>query len=108
MKPVSLRSIAAGAGLFALGVATTLVAQTAADSAQRVELKRADLSGAPGMEVIVSLSEYKKGEGIDLHIHHVARLNAVVNMQINALTFLVFAQRDDHLHARRARQISPF
>lgn len=70
MKPVSLRSIAAGAGLFALGVATTLVAQTAADSAQRVELKRADLSGAPGMEVIVSLSEYKKGEGIDLHIHH--------------------------------------
>ena len=70
MKPFSFRSIAAGAGLFALGVASTLVAQTAGDSAQRVELKRADLSGALGMEVIASLSEYKKGDGIDLHLHH--------------------------------------
>ncbi len=70
MKPFSFRSIAAGAGLFALGVASTLVAQTAGDSAQRVELKRADLTGAPGMEVVASLSEYKKGDGIDLHIHH--------------------------------------
>ena len=70
MKPVSFRSIAAGAGLFALGVATTLVAQTAGDSAQRVEQKRADLTGAPGMEVIASVAEYKNGESIELHIHH--------------------------------------
>ncbi len=60
----------AGIGLFAVGVATGLVAQTLNDSAQRVEQKRADLSGAPGMEVIVSTSEYKTGEAIDLHIHH--------------------------------------
>jgi quercetin dioxygenase-like cupin family protein len=33
-------------------------------------MKRADLSGAPGMEVIASISEYKKGETIPRHIHH--------------------------------------
>lgn len=70
MKTVSFRNFAAGLGLFFLGVASTLVAQTVGDSAQRVELKRADLSGAPGMEVVASLSEYKKGDGIALHFHH--------------------------------------
>ena len=39
------------AALFGLGFASALVAQTFTDSPQRVELKRADLSGAPGMEV---------------------------------------------------------
>jgi len=42
----------------------------AQDLPQRKEWKRADLSGAPGMEVIVSVSEYKPGEGIPLHFHH--------------------------------------
>ena len=59
-----------GVALFALGVATTLVAQTLTDSPQRVEQKRADLSGAPGMEVIASIGEYKNGDSIDLHVHH--------------------------------------
>jgi quercetin dioxygenase-like cupin family protein len=63
------RSIA-GALLFGLGVATGLLAQTSTDSAQRVEQKRADLSGAPGMEVIASVAEYKPGDSIGLHIHH--------------------------------------
>lgn len=58
-----------GAALFGLGLATGLVAQTN-DSPQRVEQKRADLSGAPGMEVIASIGEYKPGEGIELHFHH--------------------------------------
>ena len=31
----------------------------AAESGNRKELKRVDLSGAPGMEVIASMSEYK-------------------------------------------------
>lgn len=35
-----------------------------------VELKRADLSGAPNMEVITSRGEWKPGEGIPKHIHH--------------------------------------
>ena len=56
--------------IFGFGVATTLVAQTMTDSAQRVEQKRADLTGAPGMEVIASTAEYKKGDSIDLHFHH--------------------------------------
>jgi quercetin dioxygenase-like cupin family protein len=56
--------------LFGLGVATGIVAQTRTDSPQRVEQKRADLSGAPGMEVVASTAEYKPGDGIDLHFHH--------------------------------------
>lgn len=35
--------------VFSAGFATALVAQTYSDSPQRVELKRADLSGAPGI-----------------------------------------------------------
>jgi quercetin dioxygenase-like cupin family protein len=56
--------------IFALGVVTGLIAQTLTDSPHRVEQKRADLSGAPGMEVIASIGEYKPGEGIGLHVHH--------------------------------------
>ena len=68
-KTLIVRSLA-GAALFGLGVATGLVAQTRSDSPQRVEQRRADLSGAPGMEVIASIGEYKPGEGIELHLHH--------------------------------------
>jgi quercetin dioxygenase-like cupin family protein len=56
--------------LFGVGVATGIVAQTRTDSPQRVEQKRADLSGAPGMEVIASTAEYKPGDVIDVHFHH--------------------------------------
>ena len=56
--------------LFGAGVATGLTAQTMNDSPQRVEQKRADLSGAPGMEVIASTAEYKPGDAIDTHFHH--------------------------------------
>jgi quercetin dioxygenase-like cupin family protein len=35
-----------------------------------VELKRADLDGAPGMEVITSRGEYKPGQSIPAHSHH--------------------------------------
>jgi len=70
MKPFALKNMVLGISLFAMGVTTTLLAQTLTDSAQRVERQRADLSGAPGMEVIMSVGEYKSGESIDLHIHH--------------------------------------
>lgn len=55
--------------------AIVLMAATAAptwgqDSAGRKELRRVDLSGAPGMEVVLSLSEYKPGDEIPAHIHH--------------------------------------
>jgi quercetin dioxygenase-like cupin family protein len=69
MKKIVVRCLA-GALLFGLGVATGLLAQVGSDSPQRVEQKRADLSGAPGMEVIASTAEYKPGESIGLHFHH--------------------------------------
>lgn len=56
--------------IFSCGVASTLLAQDLSDSPQRKEQKRADLSGAPGMEVISSIAVYQPGETIDLHLHH--------------------------------------
>ena len=70
MKTDSVRKLVIGVALFSGGVVTTLVAQTLTDSPQRIEQKRADLTGAPGMEVIASVGEYKTGESIELHIHH--------------------------------------
>jgi len=65
----SVRALA-GALLFGLGVATGQLAQTSTDSPQRVEQKRAELTGAPGMEVIASVAEYKPGDSLGLHTHH--------------------------------------
>jgi quercetin dioxygenase-like cupin family protein len=59
-----------GVLLFGLGVATGQLARPATDSAQRVEQKRTDLTGAPGMEVIASVAEYKPGDTIRAHTHH--------------------------------------
>ena len=70
MKKVTLFRSLAGLVLFSFGLATGLVAQTTSDSAQRIEQKRTELTGAPGMEVIASIAEYKPGDGIDLHLHH--------------------------------------
>jgi len=56
--------------VFALGVGMGIVAQTVGDLPQRVEQKRADLSGAPGMEVVASIIELKPGEESRLHTHH--------------------------------------
>ena len=64
--------------VFGLGVTTGLVAQTLTDSPQRVEQKRADLSGAPSMEVIASVSEFKPGDTIRLHFHHGVEMAYVI------------------------------
>ena len=40
------------------------------DSPSRTELKRVDLSGAPGMEVITSIAEYRPGQSLPRHFHH--------------------------------------
>jgi len=65
----SLRTLI-GALLFGLGLATGLLAQPTSDSPGRVEQMRTDLSGAPGMEIIASIAEYKPGDSIGLHVHH--------------------------------------
>jgi quercetin dioxygenase-like cupin family protein len=59
-----------GTLLFGSGLATGLLAQPANDTSGRVEQKRTDLTGAPGMEVVVSLAEYKPGDQVALHVHH--------------------------------------
>jgi quercetin dioxygenase-like cupin family protein len=63
-------AVAAGAGL-----ATVAPAQ---DSAARKELKRADVSGAPGMEIISSISELKPGDDFPRHLHHGVEAGYVV------------------------------
>ena len=70
MKASTLRAAACGLALFGLGYATSLVAQSTSDSPQRVEQKRTDLTGTPNMEVIESISEYRKGERVEPHLHH--------------------------------------
>lgn len=70
MKRATAALALSGATLFSLGLATGLVAQTLTDSPNRKEHKRADLSGAPNMEVIASIVEIKPGESSSLHTHH--------------------------------------
>jgi quercetin dioxygenase-like cupin family protein len=43
---------------------------SAQETFTRTELRRTDLSGAPGMEVVLSLTELKPGDKIPLHFHH--------------------------------------
>ena len=42
----------------------------AQDWSHRTELKRTDLTGAPGTEVISSIVEVKPGEEVVRHVHH--------------------------------------
>lgn len=65
-----MRSFLSGAFCSCLLFAAVCGAATSYDSPARKELKRADLSGAPGMEMISSIVEYKKGEQAPRHLHH--------------------------------------
>ena len=65
----SLRRVLIGLASFML-VATVGAATVSYDMPARQELKRADLSGAAGMEVISSITEYKKGDVLPRHLHH--------------------------------------
>lgn len=55
-----------------LATATLLFAATAIaqDAPGRKELRRVDLPNAPGMEVVLSISEYKVGDELPRHLHH--------------------------------------
>jgi mannose-6-phosphate isomerase-like protein (cupin superfamily) len=70
MNVAGLIRSTSGLTLFALGLATGLIAQTLSDSPHRVEQKRTDLTGTPNMEVITSIVEVKPGDSSELHIHH--------------------------------------
>jgi quercetin dioxygenase-like cupin family protein len=66
MHPARARSIVACLSAAALCSAATL----SFDIPGRTELKRAELSGAPGMEVITSISELAPGMELPRHLHH--------------------------------------
>jgi quercetin dioxygenase-like cupin family protein len=70
-KEDPLKSIQHKLSITALAlVIATAASGWAQDSPGRKELLRADLSGAPGMEVVLSLIEYKPGDELPAHIHH--------------------------------------
>ncbi len=64
MRPITL----AAACLAALTLSVAVPAQEVPGA--RTELKRADLAGAPGMEVVASLVEFKPGDEVARHSHH--------------------------------------
>ena len=53
-------------------MSTLLVAGAvqAQEAPARQELRRADLSGAPGMEVVLSITVLKPGDDVGAHLHH--------------------------------------
>ncbi len=64
----SMKKVLSFVALTLLGFASVSI--QAQDSAGRKELSRADLAGAPGMEVILSITELKPGDVIAEHFHH--------------------------------------
>ena len=63
-------SVASSALLCAMAMHSTAPSAQESASGTVQELKRADLDGAPGMEVITSRGEYKPGQSIPAHSHH--------------------------------------
>jgi len=70
MNAIRTAGLCAASLLAAVLTTTSSAYAQANDLPQRKELKRADLSGAPGMEVILSIAEYKPGDAVNLHLHH--------------------------------------
>jgi hypothetical protein len=66
MKSIQLGRFASAFAL-AFAVGAPVMAQ---DSTGRKEMSRVDLSGAQGMEVVLSVGEYKPGDAIPVHFHH--------------------------------------
>ena len=63
----SARASLVGASIVAALVGSPTLAQ---DSQTRKEIRRDDLSGASGIEVITSITEVKPGEELPRHSHH--------------------------------------
>jgi quercetin dioxygenase-like cupin family protein len=75
MKIVGSALIIAGATAAALLASVAAYSQ---DLPQRKEMKRVDLSGAPNMEVVSSVSTFKPGDVFPRHLHHGVELGYVV------------------------------
>ena len=74
MKRIASGMVAAASALAMI----VSVAAHAQDLPQRKELRRADLSGAPGIEVVTSLTELKPGDELPRHSHHGIETGIVV------------------------------
>jgi quercetin dioxygenase-like cupin family protein len=72
----SLKRVLCFATLAVLGSGVLPV--SAQDTTTRKELQRTDLSGAPGMEVILSISELKPGDELPAHFHHGVEMGYVL------------------------------
>jgi quercetin dioxygenase-like cupin family protein len=59
-----------GAAIAMLLAGATLPSRADDELSKRTELKRVDLSGAPGMEVVTSIVEIKPGGSVIRHVHH--------------------------------------
>ncbi len=58
-------------GIVAVSLGVMLsTAAFAEGTGNRTELKRVDLAGAPGMEVVSSLTVYQVGDVLGRHLHH--------------------------------------
>ena len=77
MLPLRSALMSAVLALATLTVALPFAAR-AQDSPARKELKRVDLAGVPGMEVVSSITEYKPGDGVAAHLHHGVEAGYVV------------------------------
>ena len=75
-----MRFVRAGA-LVAVASAAAMIMSVAAysqDLPQRKEMRRVDLSGAPNMEVVSSVSTFQPGDVFPRHLHHGVELGYVV------------------------------
>lgn len=72
-----LPRLLATAALLTLGASLPGLAQTG-DITNRIEQKRADLAGAPGMEVISSIVTFEPGEFVLPHFHNGIEVNYVI------------------------------
>jgi quercetin dioxygenase-like cupin family protein len=57
-------------GAIALPTGSNAQDKEVAPAGERTELKRGDLDGVNGMEIIVATTEYKPGTFVRRHIHH--------------------------------------
>src|SRR4051812_33678351 len=74
-----MRSLRSGVLVAASALALVLsYSAQSQDSPQRKELRRVDLTGASGMEVVSSISEFKPGEELPRHLHHGVEAGYVV------------------------------
>ncbi|HMI95316.1 MAG TPA: hypothetical protein VK479_02315 [Micropepsaceae bacterium] len=75
-----MRLVRSGLFVVASAVALTIVAGAAQaqDLPQRKEMRRVDLSGAPGMEVVSSVSTFQPGDEFPRHLHHGVELGIVI------------------------------